>query len=216
MDYFLEMNDITKLFGDFAANDHVTVRVRKGSIHAIVGENGAGKSTLMNVLYGLLKPDGGEIILRGQKVSFSSPLDSIAAGLGMIHQHFMLVPTMTVLDNIILGYTGNINLNRKASRRELEPLFESMGLDFSLFGTRLGQLPVGLQQKIEIVKALYRKAELIVFDEPTAVQTPQEIEEFFVLVKRLREEGKTLIFISHKLNEIMEISDDIILQECAL
>ncbi len=210
MSYLLELNQITKTFGDLVANDHVTVKVKEGSIHSIVGENGAGKSTLMNVLYGLLKPDGGEIILRGKKMTFTSPLDSIAAGLGMIHQHFMLIPTMTVLDNIILGYEiGSFKLNRKQSRKELEPLFESFGLEFSLFDTKLGELPVGLQQKIEIIKALYRKASLIVFDEPTAVLTPQEIEEFFILVNKLKAEGKTILFISHKLNEIMEISDEV-------
>ncbi len=210
MEYLLEMNNITKKFGDLLANDNITIKVRKGSIHCIVGENGAGKSTLMNILYGLLKPTSGQILYQQQSVQFSSPLESIAMGLGMIHQHFMLIPSMTVLDNIIMGYEiGSVKLNRKQSMKEIGPLFESFGLETDLFYRKLGELPVGIQQKIEIIKALYRKANLIVFDEPTAVLTPQEIEDFFQLVHKLRDEGKTIIFISHKLNEIMEISDEI-------
>jgi ABC-type uncharacterized transport systems, ATPase components len=210
VEYLLEMNGITKRFGDLVANDNVTVKVREGSIHSIVGENGAGKSTLMNMLYGLIKPDEGDILLRGKKMVFSSSLDSIAAGLGMIHQHFMLIPVMTVLDNIILGYEiGTIKLNRKMSSEQLLPLLRSFGVSEDVLDLRLGELPVGIQQKIEIMKAIYRKASIIVFDEPTAVLTPKEIEDFFVLVKQLRSEGKTIIFISHKLSEIMEISDEI-------
>lgn len=210
MENILELNGITKRFGTLVANDKVHVKVKKGSVHSIVGENGAGKSTLMNVAYGLLKHDEGEIIFNGKKVEFSSPLEAIDIGLGMIHQHFMLVPTMTVLDNIIMGYEiGSFKLNRKKSKEELRPFFKSFGLSEELFDTRMDDLSVGIQQKVEIIKSLYRKAELIIFDEPTAVLTPQEIEEFFVLVNNLNKEGKTIIFISHKLNEIMEISDDI-------
>ncbi len=210
MTYLLELNNITKRFGTLVANDNVTVKVKEGSIHSIVGENGAGKSTLMNVLYGLLQPDSGEIIFDGKKVSFASPLDSIEIGLGMIHQHFMLVPIMTVLDNIILGFeTGTFKLDRKASKEALIPLMKNFSLDSSVLEARLGSLPVGVQQKIEIIKALYRKARLIVFDEPTAVLTPQEIDEFFILIRKLKADGKTIIFISHKLKEIMDISDEI-------
>lgn len=210
MNYILELNGITKTFGCLIANDHVDIKVTQGSVHAIVGENGAGKSTLMNIVYGLLHPDSGKMLFEGKQVSFASPMESIAAGLGMIHQHFMLIPTMTVLDNIILGYEiGSVKLNRRQSQKELQPLFDSFGLSADLFQTKLGKLPVGVQQKVEIIKALYRKAKLIVFDEPTAVLTPQEIAEFFVLVGKLKQEGKTIIFISHKLSEIMELSDEI-------
>jgi simple sugar transport system ATP-binding protein len=210
MEYLLELNHITKRFGSLVANDDVTIKVQKGSIHSIVGENGAGKSTLMNIAYGLLRHDEGEIIFAGQNVSFDSPLDAIHAGMGMIHQHFMLIPTMTVLDNIIIGYEiGNLKLNRKQSMEELKPYFKSFGLPEALFNRKMADLPVGIQQKIEIIKALYRKAELLIFDEPTASLTPQEIVEFFVLVRNLNNEGKTIIFISHKLSEIMEISDEI-------
>lgn len=208
----LELKEITKIFGDLVANDRISIAVEEGSIHSIVGENGAGKSTLMNIVYGLLQPDGGEMFLKGNKVEFTSPLDSIAAGIGMIHQHFMLVPTMTVLDNIILGYETmkGPKLNRDGPKDELAPYFRSLGLSTDLFTARLGDLSVGVQQKIEIIKALYRKARVIILDEPTAVLTPpQEIEEFFEQVFRLRDEGKTIIFISHKLNEILEISDSI-------
>lgn len=210
MENILELNNITKRFGSLIANDNINIKVKKGSVHSIVGENGAGKSTLMNVAYGLYQHDEGEIIFNGEKVSFTSPLDAIDVGLGMIHQHFMLIPTMSVLDNIIIGYEiGSLKLNRKKSKADLEPFFRSFGLSTDLFDTKMGDLSVGIQQKIEIIKALYRKAELIIFDEPTAVLTPQEIEEFFVLVKKLNQEGKTIIFISHKLSEIMEISDEI-------
>jgi len=217
MGNILELNNITKRFGTLLANDKVTIKIKRGSIHSIVGENGAGKSTLMNVAYGLLKNDGGDIIYNGKKVVFSSPLEAIAAGLGMIHQHFMLVPTISVLDNIIIGYEiGSFKLNRKKSKEELKPYFESFGLSEELFDTKMADLSVGLQQKIEIIKTLYRKAELIIFDEPTAVLTPQEIIEFFKLVNNLKEEGKTIIFISHKLNEIMEISDEISVMRAGL
>jgi len=210
MEYLLELKNITKRFGDLVANDKISIKIRKGSIHSIVGENGAGKSTLMNVVYGLLQPDDGEILFDGKKVDFSSPLEAIDTGLGMIHQHFMLVPVMTVLDNIIMGYEiGSFKLNRKKSKEELKPFFKSFGLSEDLFDTKMADLSVGIQQKIEIIKALYRQAELIIFDEPTAVLTPQEIKEFFVLVRNLNNNGKTIIFISHKLNEIMEISDEI-------
>jgi simple sugar transport system ATP-binding protein len=210
MDYLLELVDITKRFGDFTANSKVALRVREGTVHSIVGENGAGKTTLMNILYGLLRPDAGRILLREKEVFFASPLDSIKAGLGMIHQHFMLIPVMTVLDNIILGYeTGGIRLDRRQSRRDLAGLLENFGLPEKVLNTRLGELPVGIQQKIEIIKALYRKADIIVLDEPTAVLTPLELDEFFAFVKRLKEEKKTILFISHKLSEILAISDDI-------
>lgn len=210
MDYILELCNITKKFGNLVANDKVTIRIKRGQVHSIVGENGAGKSTMMNVAFGLLQHDDGEIIINGEKTEFKSPLDAIEKGIGMIHQHFMLIPTMTVLDNIILGYeTGRIKLNRKKSREELKPLFKGMGLSEDIMNARISELSVGIQQKIEIIKALYRQAKVIIFDEPTAVLTPQEIKEFFVLVKDLVSRGKTIIFISHKLDEIMEISDEI-------
>lgn len=210
MDNILELCNITKRFDNLIANDNVTIKVKRGQVHSIVGENGAGKSTLMNIAFGLLQQDEGDIILNGEKVNFRSPLDAINKGIGMIHQHFMLIPTMTVLDNIILGYeTGSIKLDRKKSKEDLKYLFKGMGLSEDLMDVKVSELTVGIQQKIEIIKALYRKAELIIFDEPTAVLTPQEITEFFVLVEDLIKQGKTIIFISHKLEEIMAISDDI-------
>jgi general nucleoside transport system ATP-binding protein len=207
----LEMREIRKEFPGVVANDGVSFDVRRGEVHALLGENGAGKSTLMNILYGLYRPDGGEIRLRGNPVTFSSARDAIDAGIGMVHQHFMLIPVMTVAENIVLGAEptrpGGLLDERVAAGRVRE-LSEQFGL--SVDPTALvGEITVGQQQRVEILKALYRGAELLILDEPTAVLTPQEAGELFTIIRSLREQGTAIIFISHKLNEVLEIADRI-------
>lgn len=205
----LEMRGISKRFGDVRALDHVDLVVKKGEIHALVGENGAGKTTLMNILYGLYRSDAGSIRLRGTEARIGSPRDAIALGIGMIHQHFMLVPPLTVAENVVLGdeRAGPI-LDRRAMEqrvRELEEQFRIVA-DPS---ARIEDIPLGLQQRVEILKVLYRGSDLLVFDEPTAVLTPQEVDELFDIVRALRAEGKTLILITHKLREVLAVSDRI-------
>jgi simple sugar transport system ATP-binding protein len=206
----LEMKNITKRFANVIANDDVSLTVRKGEIHALLGENGAGKSTLMNMLYGLLKRDEGQIFLKGKEVFIQSPAQAIEAGIGMIHQHFQLVEKFTVLENIILGRREGryIELPLDRAEKKIQKLSESYGLDIKIRAL-VENLPVGEQQKVEIVKALYRESEILIMDEPTAVLTPQEVRKLFVILNRLREEGKSIIFISHKLPEVLEISDRI-------
>jgi ABC-type uncharacterized transport system ATPase subunit len=206
----LEIDGITKVFGRLTANDGITFTVARGTVHALLGENGAGKSTLMNVLYGLYRPDGGRIVLRGRPVSFQSPRDAILAGIGMIHQHFMLVPPLTVAENIVLGHEPltRPRLDIRRAEREIRELSQAYGLDVDP-GARVWQLPVGQQQRVEILKALYRKADLLILDEPTSVLTPGETETLFEIIRRLRRDGHTVIFISHKLDEVMAISDRI-------
>jgi general nucleoside transport system ATP-binding protein len=203
----LEMRNIVKRFPGVLANDHVNFDVNAGEVHALLGENGAGKSTLMRQLYGLYKPDEGQIVINGEPVVFHSPADAIRAGIGMIHQHFMLVSTLTVTENVALGLKSTreprLDLDRVAKR--VEELSKTYGLKIDP-SAYLWQLAVGEQQRVEIIKALYRGASLIILDEPTAVLTPQEVDDLFVTFKRMAQEGHALIFISHKLHEVMAIS----------
>jgi len=204
----LELKNITKRYPLVLANDHISLDVRWGEILAVVGENGAGKSTLMKIVYGLVKPDQGEIWIDGQKVSISDPGDAIARGIGMVHQHFMLVDPFTVLENVILGAepTRGAQLNLAQARAEVAALMKDLGFNLPL-DTPVEELPVGLQQRVEILKALYRKARILILDEPTAVLTPQEADELFSFLRGFVKQGNAVIFISHKLAEVIELSD---------
>jgi general nucleoside transport system ATP-binding protein len=207
----LEMRGIRKEFPGVVANDDVDFEVRRGEVHALLGENGAGKSTLMNILYGLYKPDGGEIRLGGRHVSFSSAKDAIEAGIGMVHQHFMLIPVMTVAENIVLGTEpvhAGVLLDEGAAARRVQELAKSFNFNVDP-DARIDSITVGQQQRIEIMKALYRNASVLILDEPTAVLTPQEASDLFEILRSLRREGISIIFISHKLNEVLEIADRI-------
>lgn len=208
--YVIEMLNITKKFGDFKANDDITLQLKKGEIHALLGENGAGKSTLMSILFGLLQPDGGTIRKNGQEVHIASPNDATALHIGMVHQHFKLIDVFSVMDNIILGAedTRMGFLQKKEARRKVKALSEQYGLRVDL-DARVESITVGMQQRVEILKMLYRDNEVLIFDEPTAVLTPQEIEELMQIIRGLAKEGKSILFISHKLSEIMEVSDRI-------
>lgn len=206
--YVIEMRNITKIFGNFKANDDITLQLKKGEIHALLGENGAGKSTLMSILFGLYDPDGGQIYKDGQPVKITDPNDATALGIGMVHQHFKLVECFTVLDNIILGKEDTVMgfVQKKAARKKVQELSEKYGLHVDLDAT-IDSITVGMQQRTEILKMLYRDNEILIFDEPTAVLTPQEIEELMKIMKNLVKEGKSILFITHKLNEIMEVAD---------
>ncbi len=207
----LEMRGITKAFPGVVANHQVDFTVRAGEIHALVGENGAGKTTLMNVLYGLVHADAGEILIDGKPARISGPRDAIALGIGMVHQHFMLIPVFTVGENVMLGrepVTGPGFYDRAKAREEIAALTRKYGLALDP-DARMSDLPVGLQQRAEIVKVLYRGANILILDEPTGVLTPQESKELFGVLKDLVKTGKTIIFISHKLREVLEISDRI-------
>jgi ABC-type uncharacterized transport system ATPase subunit len=207
----LELRGITKRFGPLVANDGISLSVAPGQVHALLGENGAGKTTLMNVLFGLIRPDEGEIVIDGKAASFGSPKDAIAAGIGMVHQHFMLVPVFTVAENVTLGIeqVGPAGLlDRRKTRRDVRELSHQYGLDVDP-DALVEDLPVGLQQRVEIVKALVREAKVLILDEPTAVLTPAETEELFRIVRQLRDGGTSIIFISHKLKEIQSIADTI-------
>ena len=207
----VELRGITKRFGPVVANSGVNLTIRSGEVLGLLGENGAGKSTLMNVLCGLYRPDEGEILIDGKPVSFSGPGDAIAAGIGMVHQHFMLVPVFTVAENVVLGVepTGRLDyLDLDTARAQVLDIREKYGLAVDP-DALIENLPVGVQQRVEIIKVLFRSAEVLILDEPTAVLTPQEVEEFFEIVKSLRDAGKALVFITHKLNEILEIADRI-------
>lgn len=208
MDYVIEMLHIRKEFGSFVANDNITLQVKKGEIHALLGENGAGKSTLMNILFGLYHPEAGEIRVKGKTVKITDPNVANDLGIGMVHQHFMLVENFTVTENIILGkeptHRGMIDL-KKASK-EIGKLSESYGLEVDP-DAKIADISVGMQQRVEILKTLYRGADILIFDEPTANLTPQEIVELSQIMHRLTEEGKSIILITHKLKEIMEICD---------
>jgi simple sugar transport system ATP-binding protein len=206
----LELRQITKSFGNVLANDHVDVVVKPGTIHAIVGENGAGKSTAMRIAYGFYTPDSGEIIVDGQVRDIKSPHDAIALGIGMVHQHFMLVETMTVAENIILGAepVSELALDLKSAASQIRQLSEEFKLAVNP-NEPIEHLSVGQQQRVELLKALYRHAKLLILDEPTAVLTPLEVEEFFVILRRMREQGKTVIIITHKLSEVLAISDEV-------
>ena len=207
-EYVIEMLHITKEFPGIKANDDITLQLRRGEIHALLGENGAGKSTLMSVLFGLYQPDEGIIKKDGKEVQINDPNDATALHIGMVHQHFKLIDVFTVLDNIILGAedTRLGFLSRKAAREKVLSLSERYGLKVDL-DAKIEDITVGMQQRVEILKMLYRDNEVLIFDEPTAVLTPQEIEELMEIMRGLTREGKSILFISHKLNEIMEVSD---------
>lgn len=206
--YIIEMLNITKRFPGIIANDNITLQLKKGEIHALLGENGAGKSTLMSVLFGLYQPEEGEIRKNGQKVDIRNPNDATALGIGMVHQHFKLVEVFTVLDNIILGSeTCKYGfIDRKSVREKIINLSQRYGLAVDP-DAKIEDITVGMQQRVEILKMLYRDNEILIFDEPTAVLTPQEIKELMQIMKNLAAEGKSILFITHKLNEIMEVSD---------
>jgi general nucleoside transport system ATP-binding protein len=207
----LELRGIVKEFPGIVANDHVDFELRKGEVHALLGENGAGKSTLMNILYGLYKADAGEIRLNGRPVSFGSAKDAIDAGIGMVHQHFMLIPVMTVAENIVLGTEPRregIVLDERAAEERVEELARTFRFNVDP-RARIENITVGQQQRVEIMKALYRNADVLILDEPTAVLTPQEATDLFEILRTLKREGISIIFISHKLNEVLEIADRI-------
>ena len=207
-EYAIEMLNITKKFPGIIANDNVTLRLKKGEIHALLGENGAGKSTLMSVLFGLYHPEEGEILKDGEKVEIKDPNDANRYGIGMVHQHFKLVECFSVLDNIILGVEPNKIgvLQKAAARKKVNELSERYGLRVDC-DALIEDITVGMQQRTEILKMLYRENEILIFDEPTAVLTPQEISELMEIMRNLAKEGKSILFISHKLNEIMEVAD---------
>ncbi|MEC4694729.1 MULTISPECIES: ABC transporter ATP-binding protein [Bacillus cereus group] len=208
MEYVIEMNNITKVFPGIVANDDITLQVKQGEIHALLGENGAGKSTLMNVLFGLYQPEQGEIKIKGKPVEITNPNIANDLGIGMVHQHFMLVHNFTVTENIILGNepkkNGKIAVEEAA--KEIKQLSEQYGLAVDPHA-KIEDISVGMQQRVEILKTLYRGAEILIFDEPTAVLTPQEIHELIQIMKKLVQEGKSIILITHKLKEIMEVCD---------
>ena len=209
-EYVLEVRDITKRFPGVLANDHITLKLKKGEILAILGENGAGKSTLMNIIYGLYDPDEGQIFLNGEEVKIENPHDAIHRGIGMVHQHFMLVPVFTALENIVLGSetVKGTTLDLESARKEVLEISEQYGLPIDP-DMVIEDMPVGLQQRVEIVKALYRKADILVLDEPTAVLTPQEADDLFMVMRSLVKQGKSIIFITHKLREVLDVADTI-------
>jgi general nucleoside transport system ATP-binding protein len=205
------MRGVTKRFPGVVANDHVDLDLRKGEVHALLGENGAGKSTLMNILYGLYRPDEGEILLNGKKVVFGSAKDAIDRGIGMVHQHFMLIPVMTVAENIVLEVEptkAGVLLDYGKAVERVREISQQYGLTVDPTA-KVESISVGRQQRVEILKALYRNAEILILDEPTAVLTPQEAGELFAIIKSLQAGGTSIIFISHKLNEVLEIADRI-------
>jgi len=208
LEYIIEMNNIVKEFPGIRANDDVTLKVKKGEIHALLGENGAGKSTLMSVLFGMYKPESGNIVLRGKEVSISGPKMANELGIGMVHQHFMLVHNFTVLQNIILGVetTKGGFLNLDIARKKVMDISKQYGLSIDP-DALISDITVGMQQRVEILKMLYRDNEILIFDEPTAVLTPQEIAELMNIMKNLAAEGKSIIFITHKLEEIKRVAD---------
>ncbi len=207
----LELKGITKRFPGVLANDHIDLTLHEGEVLALLGENGAGKSTLMNVLYGLYTPDEGEIYVRSKKVNIESPNDAIDLGIGMVHQHFMLVPVFTVTENVMLGMESiknSVFLDSDEAAEKISDISHKYGLDVDPTAL-VGNLPVGLQQRVEIIKLLYRKADILILDEPTAVLTPQEVEGLFEVVRSLVSQGKSVIFISHKLKEVLALADNI-------
>src|SRR5882762_403038 len=206
----IELRNITKRFGEVLANDRVSFSVTPGTIHAIVGENGAGKSTAMRIAYGFYTADSGEILIDGQVRQINTPHDAIALGIGMVHQHFMLVETMTVAENIVLGAEpGNaFALDLAQAAAQIRKLSEDNKLAVDPYSV-IENLSVGQQQRVELLKALYRHAQLLILDEPTAVLTPQEVEEFFAILRGMRAQGKTIVIITHKLSEVLAISDEV-------
>ena len=206
--YAIELLHITKVFPGIVANDDITLRVRYGEIHALLGENGAGKSTLMSVLFGLYQPEEGEILVNGKKAEIKNPRTANALGIGMVHQHFMLVQNFTVLENIVLGVETAKHgvLQMEEARKKVLALSERYGLNIDC-DARVSDITVGMQQRVEILKMLYKDNNILIFDEPTAVLTPQEIDELMIIMQNLKREGKAIIFITHKLNEIKAVSD---------
>jgi ABC-type uncharacterized transport system ATPase subunit len=207
----LELQRITKRFPGVLANDHIDLTLKQGEIHALLGENGAGKSTLMNILYGLYSPDDGEIHVHGQRAEIQTPSDAIKLGIGMVHQHFMLVPVMTVTENVMLGnepLQGGMFLDKATVARRVREISEQYGLEVDP-DAYVQDLSVGIQQRVEIIKVLYRSAEILILDEPTAVLTPQEVASLFKILKTLIDKGKSIIFITHKLKEVMQVADRI-------
>ncbi|PYS24796.1 MAG: heme ABC transporter ATP-binding protein [Acidobacteria bacterium] len=206
----IELRNITKRFGAVLANDRVSIKVEPGTIHAIVGENGAGKSTAMRIAYGFYTADSGEILINGQVREIRTPHDAIAFGIGMVHQHFMLVEPMTVAENIVLGAEPGsaASLDLRKAAEEIRKLSDEFKLSVNPKAT-IETLSVGQQQRVELLKALYRRAQLLILDEPTAVLTPQEVEEFFAILRGMREQGKTIVIITHKLSEVLAISDNV-------
>jgi len=207
--YAIEMRGVTKRYPRVVANDHVDLAVPEGEIHAIVGENGAGKSTLMKVLYGLVPPDGGEMFLLGRRLSRHRPSDAIRLGLGMVHQHFMLVDTLTVAENVVLGEEprkARFFIDAESARERVRSLSAEYGFDLDP-DERVENLSVGLEQRVEIVKVLYRGARVLILDEPTGVLTPQEVRELFSILRALRDAGRTIVFITHKLDEVLDLAD---------
>lgn len=207
-DLVVRMENITKKFGDFTANDGIDLDIRRGEIHSLLGENGAGKTTLMNMLYGLSSPTSGEIYINNEKKEFKDPNDAIKAGLGMVHQHFMLIEPFTVVENIVLGMEpmNGIKVDIKKAREDVIALSEKYGFKIDP-DARIQDITVGTQQKVEILKVLYRGADILIFDEPTAVLTPQEITELIEIIKNLAKEGKSIIIITHKLKEIKQVAN---------
>ncbi|MCY6957049.1 ABC transporter ATP-binding protein [Clostridium brassicae] len=205
---YIEMKNITKQFGKVVANNNINLKVYGGEVHALLGENGAGKSTLMNMLSGVYTPDSGSILIHGEEANFDSPKDAIAAGIGMIYQHFKLVENMTAEENIILGQKGGLFLNKKRSLEKIEKLKEKFGLEINL-EKNVHEMSVGEKQNLEILKVLYRGANILILDEPTAVFTPQESERLFKIVEKMKKEGCAVIFITHKMDEVMNTADRI-------
>ena len=208
----IELRGITKRFGDLVANDSINLHIRAGEVLGLLGENGAGKTTLMNVLSGLYRPDEGEILIDGKPTRFDGAGDAIRAGIGMVHQHFMLVPVFTVAENVVLGVepTGALRPSRPRTRRASRCARSAPSTGSTSTRTRIiEEIPVGIQQRVEIIKVLFRSANVLIFDEPTAVLTPQEVTEFFGIVRSLRDAGKALVFITHKLHEVLEVADRI-------
>ncbi len=216
MSNLIEVKDLTKKFGDFVANDRINIQVKEQEIKCIVGENGAGKSTMMNMLYGLLQPTSGKILIRGKEVVMNSPIDAIASGIGMVHQHFKLVPSLTVYENILLGTEINVKrgkfkspiIDRKAEIERVDKLIKENHFELNPMD-KIEDISVGGRQRVEILKMLYRNVDILILDEPTAVLTPQEVDELMVTLKELRSKGKTIIVITHKLREVMELADSI-------
>jgi simple sugar transport system ATP-binding protein len=204
--YIVEMQKVTKIFGELVANDHVDFQLRKGEIHALLGENGAGKTTLMRILYGLYQQTTGDIFIDGEKVTINSPKDAIRKGVGMVTQHFALVPPMTVAENVVLGYTNSFVLDQAAIEKKVGEAADQFSLDINPKSI-VRHLSVGQRQRVEILKALYRNAKVLILDEPTAVLVPQEVDSLFDTLNRLRKDGLSVIFISHKLDEVTKITD---------